>query len=169
VPHGSIAPDVVKIAPQLDSADSSSDAHDQDSSTLHDSDLETDAQQHAGRTIAQLFAHKAATALSDRSKDEGKAKELDKFAEELRKNATTLVQSAPAEAEEAARNAATAAVKRAIAKVQDLEKLASKEEKKAKKKRREAKEAMRQALVAQANMSRLFGQLGNVSSDIHNN
>lgn len=65
-------------------------------------DMERDARLQAGRTLAQVFAHRAEEVLAQRGKDEEGAEALEKLAASLRQNATHLVERAPADAEQAA-------------------------------------------------------------------
>lgn len=122
-------------------------------------DMERDARLQAGRTLAQVFAHKAEEVLTQRSKDEEGAKALEKLAASLRLNATHLVQKAPADAEQAAVDAADSAAKRTLGQAKALEAQATKAAAEAATERDEALAAMSSAMKAQNDMTSLVRHL----------
>lgn len=115
--------------------------------------LELDAQQHAGKALAEVFARTAARALEARGQDNEKATKLEQAAKALRSQTADLKQRAAAETVNAATAAAATVLREASDKVKTLEEQAVEAETQATKKRAEAKEAMNRALSARSEMS----------------
>lgn len=122
-------------------------------------DMERDARLQAGRTLAQVFAHRAEEVLAQRGKDEEGAEALEKLAASLRQNATHLVEKAPSDAEQAAVAAADSAAKRTLGQAKALEAQATKAEAEAAEERDGALSAMNSAIKAQSDMTSLVRRL----------
>lgn len=116
-------------------------------------ELEREAQQHAGKALAQIFARKAAMALEAHSGDAKKAAQLEAEAQALRGQTAELKRTAAAQTAQAAREAAAAVYKKADEQVRDLEQRAAAAEREAEQRRDEAKAALDRALRAQAEMA----------------
>jgi len=120
---------------------------------------ELDAELAASRSIAEVFAKKAADSLARRSEDERTASVFEATASTLRQNATLLSRQAANRTEAAASSAAEASVRKVQGKVAKLEQQAREAAGRAEESRSAAGQAMRQALSAQAEMTRnLHGQ-----------
>jgi hypothetical protein len=117
--------------------------------------LELDAQQHAGKALAEVFARTAARALEEKGEDNAKADKLEQAARALRGQTADLKQRAATETVNAATAAAAAVLKEASAKVKDLEDQAQSAEAEAATRRSQAKEAMDRALKMRSDMQLL--------------
>lgn len=121
--------------------------------------LEQEAQRHAGKALAEVFARTAAKALESRSQDAEKASKLEEAARSLRGQTAEIRRTATAQTVKAAKEAAAAVLREAAGQVKQLEDQAAQAERQAVQKRREAKEAMERALAAQATISASMQQL----------
>mmetsp|Transcript_51763 Transcript_51763/g.138550 ORF Transcript_51763/g.138550 Transcript_51763/m.138550 type:complete len:249 (-) Transcript_51763:66-812(-) len=115
--------------------------------------VELDAQHHAGKALAEVFARTAAKALESRNQDSLKATALEEAAKNLRGRTAEIRRTAAAQTAQAAKDAAAAVLREAAGQVKQLEEQATQAEKKAVQKRAEAKAAMERALAAQAAMA----------------
>lgn len=115
--------------------------------------VELEAQRHAGKALAEVFARTAAKALESRNQDAQKAATLEEAAKNLRGQTAEIRRTAAAQTAQAAKAAAAAVLKEATGQVKALEEQASQAEKQAAQKRAEAKQAMEKALSAQAAMA----------------
>lgn len=122
--------------------------------TLESQALELEAQQHAGKALAEVFARPVAKALETRSQDTAKAAKLDETAKALRGKADLLKRTAAEQTVKAAANAAEVVLREASVKVDMLGQKAAVLEQQAAEKRKQAKEAIAKALQAQADMTR---------------
>mmetsp|Transcript_107851 Transcript_107851/g.336366 ORF Transcript_107851/g.336366 Transcript_107851/m.336366 type:complete len:256 (-) Transcript_107851:58-825(-) len=115
--------------------------------------VEQEAQRHAGKALAEVFARTAAKALESRNQDAQKAAKLEEAARNLRGQTAEIRRTAAAQTAQAAKDAAAKVLKEAEGQVRKLEEQAEAAEKQAAAKRLEAKQAMEKALSAQAAMT----------------
>jgi len=121
--------------------------------------VELEAELHAGKALAEVFARTAAKALQSRSEDAVKATKLEEAAKALRGQTAELRRTAAAQTAKAAREAAQAVFQQAEGQVKALEKEAAELERQAADHRAQAKEAMAKVLAAQAEMTSSVQQL----------
>jgi len=114
--------------------------------------VQTDATQHAGKALAEVFARTAAKVLESRSQDAGKAEKLEQAAKQLREQTAMMKRTAAEQTVHAAAEAAQAVLKESTDKVRELETQADLIEQQAREKRKVAKEAMVKALRAQSEL-----------------
>lgn len=112
-----------------------------------------DAQQHAGKALAEVFARSAAKALEARSEDELQAAKLEEQAKSLRGKSSEMKRTAATLTIKAATDAAVAVMRESAAQEKALEQEAAQAEKDANARRKQAQAAMQKAVKAQADMS----------------
>lgn len=121
--------------------------------------LELEAEQLAGKALAEVFTRTAAKALESRSHDLEQASKLEAAAKSLRGQTAEIRRTAAEQTMKAAQEAAAAVFRETEGEVKRLESEAAEAERQAANQRAQAKEAMQKALAAQATMSASFQQL----------
>jgi len=111
--------------------------------------VQAEAELHAGKALAEVFARTATKALEARSQDASKAEKLEKAAQALRGQTAQLRQTAAQQTFDAAAAAAESVLRESAEKVKQLESEAATAEKQAAQKRADAKEALSKAMQAQ--------------------
>lgn len=117
-----------------------------------------EAQENAGKALAEVFARTAAKALESRSLDVAKAEKLEEAARALRGQTSQLRETANQLTVSAATAAAEAVLKESAQQVQSMESQALAAEQQAAQKRMEAQEAMSKALKAQQDLKASLSQ-----------
>lgn len=120
---------------------------------LHIDELNLEAEQHAGKALAEVFSRTAAKALEARKLDSQKAEQLEEQAKAIRGQSSEIKRKAAAETIKAATDAASEVLLKTHEQVKALEEEAAQAEKEAAERRIKAKEAMQKALTAQADMA----------------